>query len=308
MAKRKKDQAKAIPLDPFEEMENHQTELADAKISDAGPLEDRVEETTALESETTTAKKKTKEKTKKKSVVKPRAMKKPKKTAEEKSIAPRVKVQQQPADQQVMERVDGELEELSETPPQIEHDAGDPLDELMAIIDSDERATDVEAMLAGVLPEPLEMIPTEQHVVFILEGKEYTIPINNVLEIGQPITATSLPFVPEWLLGIANLRGEIISIVDLRRYLGMPEASVKHTHRFMIVRTDQDDMRMGIIVDRVLGSHHLVVEHIEEGKSPIEDPLASCVRATYDHAGRSLIVLDFDRFLMSAELQQFKSM
>lgn len=306
MAKRKKDKAKAIPLDPFEEIDDHRAKLGDAMTSAVGPSKEGLEESPALESKITPAQKKTKEKPKKKVATKSTAKKKSKEATGEKLKGTEVTLKQEIEDQQIVERaVDGH-QDIGADQIQIEQGAGDPLDELMAIIEGDERSTELEAMLAGVLPEPLETIPTEQHVVFILEDNEYAIPIDNVLEIGQPLKPTALPFVPAWLQGVANLRGEIVSIVDLRTLLDLPASKITHTHRFMIVRTLKDDMRMGLIVDRVLGSHHLVVEHIREVKELHDDPLGEFVHAIYDHGGRSLIVLDFDLFLRSAELQQFK--
>ena len=317
MAKRKKEPTKAIPSDPFEDMDDRQTELADAHTPDIDPLNKHVEEVVSVESKAATPKKKVKGKRKKKSserkktasksVAKPTTKKKPQKIVDKKKKSDKIVTQRKTDDQQIMEPVEGKRKGTNEAQTPVVEGAGDPLDELMAIIDGDEKATELEAMLAGVLPEPLEMIPTEQHVVFILAEKEYAIPIANVLEIGQPLSTTLVPFVPAWLLGIANVRGEIISIIDLRTFLDMTETRIKHTHRFMIVRTNQDDIRTGFIVDRVLGSHHLVLENIEDVNAPIDDPLGEFVCATYDHGGRSLIVLDFDRFLRSPEISQFEA-
>src|SRR5689334_910486 len=55
----------------------------------------------------------------------------------------------------------------------------------------------------------------EKFIVFFLDGELYAVSAAQVAEVVQMLAITPLPNVPEWLLGIANLRGEIISVVDL---------------------------------------------------------------------------------------------
>jgi hypothetical protein len=60
----------------------------------------------------------------------------------------------------------------------------------------------------------------DQHVVFGLAGNTYAIPIDSVREIGRPPAMTSVPNVPDWVLGLVNVRGDIVSLVDLRDFPG----------------------------------------------------------------------------------------
>jgi hypothetical protein len=60
-----------------------------------------------------------------------------------------------------------------------------------------------------------------KHVVFKLGESRYAVPISNVIEIQRVPNVTSIPNVPDWVEGVCNLRGEIISVLDLRSFLSM---------------------------------------------------------------------------------------
>src|SRR4030095_6422769 len=77
----------------------------------------------------------------------------------------------------------------------------------------------------------------EQHVIFTLDGASYSLPIASVTEIGRPLAVTPLPNVPEWMVGVANLRGDIISVVDLRRFFGLGADEAPRGGRMLVVRS-----------------------------------------------------------------------
>ena len=55
----------------------------------------------------------------------------------------------------------------------------------------------------------------EKFVVFALDDELFAVSAKQVAEVVNPLPLTTLPNVPEWLLGVANLRGNIISVVNL---------------------------------------------------------------------------------------------
>ncbi len=59
----------------------------------------------------------------------------------------------------------------------------------------------------------------EKFIVFVLDDELFAISSKQVAEVTHPLAVTPLPNAPEWLLGIANLRGEIISVADLQKIL-----------------------------------------------------------------------------------------
>lgn len=148
---------------------------------------------------------------------------------------------------------------------------------------------------------------TEQHIIFSLANVEYTVPINNVIEIGRPLDITSVPNVPNWTLGVANLRGDIISIVDLRMFLGMPVEEYGENGRLLVSQSQIEDITIGLLVDRVSGIGNLQPHQISAPTAPIQDEVAPYLRGVYEHEGRMLVVLNLDKLLLSSEMQQFET-
>ena len=65
-----------------------------------------------------------------------------------------------------------------------------------------------------------------QYIKFLLDEIVLGIPLTNALEIEQLSEITPLPSLPPWIPGICNIRGEIISVVDLRGFFQMPSRSL----------------------------------------------------------------------------------
>jgi purine-binding chemotaxis protein CheW len=181
------------------------------------------------------------------------------------------------------------------------------LDELMATIDEEvEEAFGPGAMADLASAKPVEASGEEQHIIFTLSDTEYTVSITNILEIGRPMDITPVPNTPDWVLGIANLRGNIISIVDLQAFLGMERKSYGQASRMLVAQARQADVTTGLIVDRVSGIHYLSADRIGAPAGSIEDQVAPYLRGIYEHDGHLLVVLDFDRLLLSPEMRQFE--
>jgi len=181
------------------------------------------------------------------------------------------------------------------------------LDELMATIDEEVEEAFGPGAMADLAPaKPVEASGEEQHIIFTLSDTEYTVSIANILEIGRPMDITPVPNTPDWVLGIANLRGDIISIVDLRAFLGMERISYGQASRMLIAQARQADVSTGLIVDRVSGIRYLSVDRISAPAGSIEDQVAPYLRGIYEHDGHLLVVLDFDRLLLSPEMRQFE--
>jgi len=183
------------------------------------------------------------------------------------------------------------------------------LDELIAAIDEEVEAVyGAGPMVDLAAARPVEAGDKEQHVIFSLAGAEYTVPIANVVEIGRPLAVTPVPNVPDWVLGAANLRGDIISMVDLRAFLGLEQVSPDRASRMLVAQTRQEDISVGLIVDQVSGISYLPAAQISAPAAPIQDQVAPYLRGVYEHEGRLLAVLNLEQLLLSPEMQQFESL
>lgn len=109
---------------------------------------------------------------------------------------------------------------------------------------------------------------SDQFLTFILDNEEYGIEILKVQEIKSWGPCTPIPNAPDHVLGVINLRGAIVPIVDLRRRFGMDTKEYTTTTAIIIVRTEHDGQPRiaGLVVDKVSEVYHLEADAIQ----PIE--------------------------------------
>ena len=190
-------------------------------------------------------------------------------------------------------------------PPEARPERTSPsLDDVIAAIDGELDWTFNDTTGAR-LPALERRADYEHEVIFSLDGTAYCVAIANVAEIGVPPPVTALPNVPAWVLGVANLRGDIISVVDLRAFLGLPPAASQRGARMMVVHTRDDEMNAGLVVDAVQHIRTIVGERFEAPSAPMEGDVARYLRGVCEHDGRLLVALDLERMLTSPEMRMF---
>jgi purine-binding chemotaxis protein CheW len=138
-------------------------------------------------------------------------------------------------------------------------------------------------------------------LTFTLGNEEYGVPVLKVREIIKVMDITQVPQVPPHVLGVINLRGKVIPVIDLRRKFGFD--AVEYTERTCIIVVDVDlapvRVMMGIVVDSVS-------EVLNVSDSEMEETPDFGGRATTDYIlglakvkGTVKILLDLDRVLGS---------
>ncbi len=138
-------------------------------------------------------------------------------------------------------------------------------------------------------------------LTFTLGNEEYGVPVLKVREIIKVMDITQVPQVPPHVLGVINLRGKVIPVIDLRRKFGFP--ATEYTERTCIIVVDVElspvRVMMGIVVDTV--SEVLNVSDAEMEETPDFGG-----RATTDYIlglakvkGTVKILLELDRVLGS---------
>jgi purine-binding chemotaxis protein CheW len=138
-------------------------------------------------------------------------------------------------------------------------------------------------------------------LTFTLGNEEYGLPVLKVREIIKVMDITQVPQVPAYVLGVINLRGKVIPVIDLRRKFGF--AAAERTERTCIIVVDVEvstvRVMMGIVVDSVS-------EVLNVSDSEMEETPDFGGRATTDYIlglakvkGTVKILLDLDRVLGS---------
>ena len=94
-------------------------------------------------------------------------------------------------------------------------------------------------------------------VVFAVNNQQFGVPLTAVSEIGRYPKVNELPRTPSWLRGVANLRGQILSVTDLRHLLNIPGENPGNGEKVIVVHCPSRDACTAIVVDRVLGIRNL---------------------------------------------------
>ena len=116
-----------------------------------------------------------------------------------------------------------------------------------------------------------------QGVVFEIGGQRLVAPMGQVSEVLSMPEYTSLPLVKPWMLGIANIRGRLLPLTDLSRFLQVPSRLPQMSQRKVIV-IDHDNLFSGLLVDQVLG-----IEQFTQDQYRAEAIEPSSPFAPYNH-------------------------
>lgn len=135
----------------------------------------------------------------------------------------------------------------------------------------------------------------EKYVVFCLGANFFAVASSKVAEVVQLPRITPLPNVPEWLLGIADLRGAIISVISLQKLLGAPESPLQSKTKFVVLKSQNLSSSAALAVD---GLGEVVVLQSEEIQASENEKTSFLFgRATYKT--NVLNLLDAENLLAS---------
>ena len=90
---------------------------------------------------------------------------------------------------------------------------------------------------------------TFQFLSFVVENELFGLRLLSIHEILKPVPITRIPNVEDYILGVINLRGEIIPIVDLKKRFDMGYTDLRNSSRFIVIM--EREKRFGIFVDEV---------------------------------------------------------
>jgi len=225
------------------------------------------------------------------------------------------------ADEPAMESIDDQIsKDVPEGEPSSQETAPSPfLDDIIAAIDAE-----IEKGFAAVpltLQEPSRIKRSQheqQYIIFTLAGTHYAAPIANISEVGSLTNYTFVPNVPPWLVGVTNLRGDILSVVDLAAFLelespqaiktewGNPITTTEQEMLIVHLSQNRSQLTVGLLVDAVQHIRYFNLNRITAPTITITNSVKPYLRGIYADNGEILVVLDFDKLLLSPQMQQFE--
>jgi purine-binding chemotaxis protein CheW len=146
-----------------------------------------------------------------------------------------------------------------------------------------------------------------RYVLLSIASANYAVREAYVTELERVPKITPVPHVPAWVRGVTNLRGDILSVIDMRTFLGLDQ-SLSQSARMLVVRLLNEDFATGLIVDGVDRIVAVTPNQITPPESSLEGPLAPYLVGMCVVDERLVAVLDLDQLLRSAEIRQFEEL
>ena len=120
--------------------------------------------------------------------------------------------------------------------------------------------------------------------------------ITEILSCPQP---TPVPGAKPWIVGLANVRGELLTVIDLKCFLTGSRAQVRSNSR--LLATSLNKAPIGLLIDEVFGQRHFLDSDAVTAQLPDDSPLHSVVTKQHQHGAETWHELDLDRLFNSAE-------
>lgn len=127
---------------------------------------------------------------------------------------------------------------------------------------------------------------------FILGQEKYAIKTENLKEIIESNQITEIPCTPAYIYGVINIRGKIVTVIDLKKYLKLDYVGIND--RSSIIVAMFEDNLVGIVADMVTGIKTIEVSDIQK-----TTPTLKNIKDSYVHGITSdtIIILEIDRIL-----------
>jgi len=149
--------------------------------------------------------------------------------------------------------------------------------------------------------------PITQWVTFFLENEKYGIQVMQVQEVLRITDIAPVPGASEYVLGIINLRGNVVTVIDTRKRFKLPEKESDDSTRIVIIETDNEQV-VGILVDSVAEVAELRSSEIESAPNLGNDDSSKFIQGVCNKDDELLILVDVDRLLTDEEWEEVNSM
>lgn len=142
----------------------------------------------------------------------------------------------------------------------------------------------------------------EQYATFYVDGLLFGIDVMQVQEIIRYQTLTPVPLAPSVIEGLINLRGQIITAIDLRRRLGLPAAENNLLPMNVVIRSE--DEVVSVLVDQIGDVLEVEAAQFESTPESLEPQVRGLVKGVYKLDKELMLVLDIAEAVRVRNLEQ----
>ncbi len=145
----------------------------------------------------------------------------------------------------------------------------------------------------------------KQFVVFKIADEHFGVEIFQAREIVRPQAITRVPNAPSFVLGVCNIRGQIVPIVDLRERFNLGGEALEDERKIITVDVEGNDI--GILVDEVTEVIWMPEDDIEPPPSIAGGIDREYLKGIGKAHGKLLVILDLEKILSPKEIQEMES-
>lgn len=135
----------------------------------------------------------------------------------------------------------------------------------------------------------------EKLVVFFLNERLYAVAAHDVAEISHPVPVAVLPNSPAWLLGIGNLRGEIIAIVNLPALIGENPQTHSAKTKLIVLKTKNYETTIAFPVDKLSE----IIASDDKNREAIGKTTSPYIYAEFKYQENAVRLIDSEKLLNS---------
>ncbi len=141
--------------------------------------------------------------------------------------------------------------------------------------------------------------PVIQWVTFRLDGETYGINVMKVQEVLRMTEIAPVPGAPDYVVGIINLRGNVVTVIDTRKRFGLMPTEADDSTRIVIIESDSNIV--GILVDSVAEVVNLRGSQIETAPNVGNEESSKYIQGVFSRTDDILILVDLNKFLSDDE-------
>jgi purine-binding chemotaxis protein CheW len=146
----------------------------------------------------------------------------------------------------------------------------------------------------------------ELHIVGFQVGREtYGVPIAALHEIVRVTEITAVPDAPDYIEGVINLRGKIVSVIDLRKRFGEKQVAISKKTRILVA--ESSGRLTGLIVDSASDVLKIPAEDVEAAPAVFQEGGLNCVTGLGKYKNRLIVLLDIHQLLQRGSLRKPES-
>lgn len=134
-------------------------------------------------------------------------------------------------------------------------------------------------------------------VEFLLANEKYGIESSYVREVYPLTEIVSVPCTPSFLLGVINVRGQILSVIDIKKFFDLPEKGLADLNKVIIIRNEK--MEFGILADVILGTLSIPLNELQVSLPTLTDIRAKYLKGV---AKERVTILDAEKILGDAKI------